>query len=94
MTYLRCIPLCFGPGGGTPSLFYAQFPRNVRLDRVGKARGIFPRKLIRLVSGLLKKSKFTENARSSKRGITVPDDNLKQFFVLVRKTAAVGLGCS
>ena len=33
MTYLRCIPLCFGPGGGTPSLFYAQFPRNVRLDR-------------------------------------------------------------
>ena len=34
-----------------------------------------------------------ENARSSKRGITVPDDNLKQFYVLVRLTAAVGLGC-
>ena len=33
-----------------------------------------------------------ENARSSPRRITVPDANLKQFFVLVRKTAAVGPG--
>ena len=31
---------------------------------------------------------------SSPRAITVPDDNLKQFLVLVRKTAAVGPGCS
>ena len=35
-----------------------------------------------------------ENTRSSPRGIPVPDDNLKPFFVLVRKTAAVGPGCS
>ena len=35
-----------------------------------------------------------ENARSSPRRITVPDANLKQFFVLVGKTAAVGPGCS
>ena len=61
MTYLRCIPLYFGPGGGTPSFFYAQFPRNVRLDKFLER----------------KKSKFLENARSSKRGITIPDDNLK-----------------
>ena len=65
------------PGEVLPPFFTPSFLVMWGWTVRGKARGIFPRKLIRLVSGLLKKSKFMENARSSKRGITIPDDNLK-----------------
>lgn len=60
----------------------------------GKLMGFFPKNWWDEFRAYLRSANSSKTQGRRKKRITVPDDNLKKFFALVRKTAAFGPGCS